>query len=255
MAGKRVLVTGASGRIGQAAAAALRAAGHTVTGWDRRPGPEVDRIGELTSQGDVHAAARGQEVIVHLAATPDDPEYPPGDDDQFLTDLEPNNVVGLYHVLEAARRLRVPRVILASSGQVVWQAVQHGPWPLDANTPVTPRYWYACTKVLLEAAGQVYAREHGIEVLAVRLGWCPRTPAQRQQISQGELWQDVYLSPGDVGRFMVAAVAAPNLPGYHLVYATSRPLHQVRYELDSARRLLGFVPQDSWPTGADVHAS
>ena len=39
------------------------------------------------------------------------------------------------------------RLVLASSGQVVWWQRQTGPWPIDVNTPPTPRYWYAATKV------------------------------------------------------------------------------------------------------------
>ena len=75
-----------------------------------------------------------------------------------------------------------------------------------------PRYLYACTKVFLEALGQVYARQHGIAVLAVRLGWCPRDAGQVEEIRQSELAQDVYLSPGDAGRFFAAAVEAATWP-------------------------------------------
>jgi hypothetical protein len=249
MGRKRVLVTGAAGRIGQAVVAALRSAGHQVLGWDCREGPGVERIGHLTSFTDVSAAVQGQEVVIHLAATPDDAFFPPGSQDNFLDELLPNNVVGIYHVLEAARRAQATRLILASTGQVVWEAVRHGPWPLTAQTPWSPRYWYACTKVMLEAAGQVYARQFGLTVLAIRLGWCPRTAAQVEEISREVLWQDIYLSPGDAGRFMVAAVGAESLTGFHILYATSRPRQQVRYDLETSRRLIGYQPQDCWPEG------
>jgi hypothetical protein len=61
--------------------------------------------------------------------------------------------------------------------------------------------------LFLEARGQVYARQHGIQVLAVRLGWCPR-PGQEEEFRQSDLGPDVYLSPNDAGRFFVAAVTA-----------------------------------------------
>lgn len=252
MGQKRVLVTGAAGRIGRAVVAAMRSAGHQVLGWDCREGPGVEQIGQLTSFSDVTAAVRGQDVVIHLAATPDDALFPPTSQDNFCSELLPNNVVGLYHVLEAARQWQPSCLILASSGQVVWESVRKGPWPVTAHTPLSPRYWYACTKVMLEAAGQVYARQFGLTVLAIRLGWCPRTAAQAEEISREVLWQDVYLSPGDAGRFMVAAVEAERLTGFHILYATSRPVQQARYDLETAIATIGYQPQDRWPEGLEL---
>jgi hypothetical protein len=116
---------------------------------------------------------------------------------------------------------------------------------VDGNTPPQPRYLYACTKVFLEALGQVYAREHGITVLAVRLGWCPR-PGQEEELRQTEIGPDVYLSPSDAGRFFAATVTATNLPAYAVLYATSRPIRKLRYDLTETTRLIGYVPRDSW---------
>lgn len=38
---------------------------------------------------------------------------------------------------------------------------------------------------------------------------------------------------------------------FDVVYATSKPLHQVRFDMEPAKRLLGFEPLESWPTGAE----
>src|SRR5438128_6438403 len=124
--------------------------------------------------------------------------------------------------MEAARSLGVPRVVLASTGQVIDGHLRDGNTPVTPDAPPRPRYLYACTKVFLEALGQVYSRHHGIAVLAVRLGWCPRDLGQVNEIAAAELFQDVFLSPGDAGRFFSAAVEAPALPPFAVVYATSR---------------------------------
>jgi hypothetical protein len=108
--------------------------------------------------------------------------------------------------------------------------------------------------VFLEAIGQVYAKQHGIAVLAVRLGWCPRDPGQVAEIAGGALFQDVFLSPGDAGRFFAATVEAKTLPPFAVVYATSRHIHQLRYDLSEPRRLLAWEPQEAWPTGASEFA-
>jgi hypothetical protein len=104
--------------------------------------------------------------------------------------------------------------------------------------------------VFLEAIGQVYAVQHGLDVLAVRLGWCPR-PGQADAIRNSHLGQDVFLSPADAGRFLAAAVGARSWGGYRVLYATSRYTHHLRYDLGPAERLIGFVPQDRWPDGAE----
>lgn len=250
---KRILVTGSAGHIGQAVVAALRARGHAVVGFDRRPTaglpPEGGVVGAFEQRDLLENAARDAETLIHLAATPDDARYPrgqpPDDGDNFLTELVPNNLVGPYHVLETARRVGIRRVILASSGQVIDGHLRDGTIPVTPSSPPRPRYLYACTKVFLEVLGQVYAKEHGLEVLAVRLGWCPR-PGQEEEFRSSFHGRNVYLSPGDAGRFFVAAVEAPTLPHFAIVYATSQPTDQCLYDLTATRELLGWEPHDRW---------
>jgi nucleoside-diphosphate-sugar epimerase len=245
----RVLVTGSAGRLGREAVRGLTAAGQIVSGFDRVP--PAEHVGDLTDPVAVRRAVAGNEVVVHLAACPDDlhfPRKPPPDDgDNFLTDLVPANVVGLYHVLEACRTEGVRRVILASSGQVVDRHLDGYRTPVTVSMPVLPRYLYACTKVFAEAMGQVYALQHNLSVLAVRLGWCPRDAGQVAEIAADWQSQDVYLDPADAATFFAAAVAAVNQPPYAVVYATSRPIQQLQYDLEPARRLLGWEPRGQWP--------
>jgi uronate dehydrogenase len=255
---QRVLITGAAGRLGRAAVRELLSAGHVVHAFDLVPTlqvtPECQFVGSLQDYPKLKAAAQGTDTIIHLAATPDDAQFPrlpaPNDSDNFLSELLPNNIVGTYHVLETARTLGIRKVILASTGQVVDGFLD------EARTPVTtfmghrPRYLYACTKVFLEAAGQVYATQHQMNVLVVRLGWCPRDAKQVAQLSAQSEDQDVYLSPGDAGRFFRRAVEA-QWGGFEVVFATSKPRRHLLYDLEPARRVLGFVPQESWPLGAE----
>ena len=237
-----ILVTGSAGRLGRAAVQGLTAAGLPVVGFDLHPTPGLPAgrsvVGTLADAELIRRAAAGARCVIHLAATPDD-------GDNFLSELVPNNIVGSYHVMEAVRKERVPRVVLASSGQVVDHYVRTGRVPVTTTLLPEPRYLYACTKVFLEALGQVYARQHGMQVLAVRLGWCPR-PGQEDEFRQSLFGPDVYLSPGDAGRFFVAAVTAKELPAYAVAYCTSRPAHRPLHDLSETTRLLGYEPQDMW---------
>jgi len=182
-------VTGSAGRIGRAAVAALTAAGWRVRGFDRAPTPGAAEsiTGDLTDAEALRRAAREVQAMIHLGASPDD--------DDFLTRLLPNNLVGLHHALEAAREARVKRLLLASTGQVNWWQQVDGPLPIHPDDPFTPRHWYAVTKVAAEAAGKAFARCGTMTVLAVRLGWCPRTREQVAEIAASERGKSTYLSP------------------------------------------------------------
>lgn len=241
-----ILVTGAAGRIGRAAVRALASQGFHVRAFDIVPAagtPDVI-VGDITDGAVVRRAAEGASAIVHLAATPDD--------DDFLTRLLPNNIVGVYHVFEAARLEGVKRVVLASSGQVVYWQRFTGPLPIRADSPPTPKDWYAATKLFQEAAGRAYAKQHGISVIAARLGWCPRDRAHVEELARTDWGPDVYLSPGDAGRFFVCAVEAPADLSFEVVYACSRPFREQVYDTAPARELLGYEPRDRWPEGIEL---
>jgi nucleoside-diphosphate-sugar epimerase len=238
-----VVVTGSAGRIGRAAVRGLKEIGWRVRGYDLAPSPDADEsvVGDITDAAAIRKAMQGATALVHLAAVPDD--------DDFLTKLLPSNVVGVFHVMEAAREAGIKRVVLGSSGQVVWWQRQYGPLPIGPDVPPSPRAWYAATKMFLEAAGRSYAELHGASVLAVRLGWCPRTMEHAEELARTEWGPDVYLSPGDAGRFFARAVAAPLDGGFAVVYASSRPLHRPMFDLTSTHQLLDFEPLDTWPEG------
>src|SRR5436309_7288780 len=112
MADGMVLVTGSSGRIGQAVVEELQRGKRSVRGFDQfaTPGLADMVVGTLTSEADVARAMRGVHAVVHLAATPDDAD--------FLAEIVPNNIIGVYHVLAQAQAAGVKRLVLASSGQV-----------------------------------------------------------------------------------------------------------------------------------------
>jgi UDP-glucose 4-epimerase len=81
----RVLVTGAQGKVGRAAVAALMEAAHEVRATDLDP-PLFERPKEdepeyfqadVTDAGDAFAVVRGAEAVVHAAAPPEPTHNPP----------------------------------------------------------------------------------------------------------------------------------------------------------------------------------
>lgn len=240
-----VLVTGSAGRIGQAVVRELQARRHRVRGFDRVPTPGLQDsvVGSITDPAAAQQAVAGAGTLIHLAATPDE--------DDFLTQLVPNNIVGVYHVMEAARAAGVRRLILASSGQVVnWQRLR-GPLPVRADDVPTPRGWYAATKLFQEAAGRAISEAHGMSVIVVRLGWVPRSADHARELAQTPWGPDVYLSPRDAGRFYACAVEASDDVRFAVVYVTSRPIECMQMDLEPAKTILGYEPRDRWPEGME----
>lgn len=244
---KTVLVTGSAGRVGQAAVQGLLERGHSVRGFDRAPSPGLPEatVADLSDLEALKTALDGVEALVHLAATPDDVEDP-------VNNLFPPNITGLYHTLELARGAGVQRLVLPSSGQVNWFRNFEGPWPLDETVPVSPKGWYAATKMFLESIGHSYAATHGMSVIIARLGWCPRDEGQVREIADETIYQDVYLSPADAGRFFIGCVEAAPEVRYEILYATSKPVETLRYRLDRAREIAAFEPQEQWPDGTEI---
>jgi hypothetical protein len=91
-----------------------------------------------------------------------------------------------------------------------------------------------------------------MSVIAVRLGWCPRTKDHVDELARTDWGQDVYLSPADAGRFFACAVEAPADLHFAVVYACSRPLRQEVYDARPAADLLGYQPRDTWPEGIEI---
>jgi nucleoside-diphosphate-sugar epimerase len=120
------------------------------------------------------------------------------------------------------------------------------------DAPPTPRSWYAACKLFLEGAGRALAEGHGLSVIVARLGWCPRDREHVKELARTSWGPGVYLSPGDAGHFFACAVEAPADISYAVVYVCSKPVGQGQYDLDAARRLVGFVPQDRWPQGVEA---
>jgi hypothetical protein len=85
----------------------------------------------------------------------------------------------------------------------------------------------------------------------VRIGWLPRNPDEADRLKGSAIGPDCYFSHADAQRFYERVVESPSpSPGESVtVFATSIPAKIERMELEPARRILGYQPQDVWPHG------
>ena len=239
-----VLVTGSAGAIGRSVVKELLARGHRVRGLDLRPTPDLEDFvtGPISDRDLVEAAVAGTTAIVHLAATVDDAD--------FMTELLPNNIVGVYNIFAAALQQGVKRVALASSMQVTSGLPKTAYAQMVAPTEAAPTNGYAVTKLFAEDLGHMFWLRHHIEVVCARIGFLPRDAVTAAKFEKHPHIQNVYLSHADAGRFFACAVEAPNV-GYAVLWATSRRPNAIGYDLAPSKAAIGYEPQDHFPEGLE----
>ncbi|WP_395245627.1 NAD-dependent epimerase/dehydratase family protein [Agromyces sp. MMS24-K17] len=274
----RIVVTGGSGKLGRTVVRTLREEGHQVV--------NLDRLGErggvvhvdLTDYGQVVDALAGideqhsgTDAIVHLAAIP-----APG----LVNDVTTfrNNMLSTYHVLQAARRLGVKRVVTASSETVLGLPFDVPPPYIPVDEHVTsPESTYSLVKHLEEQlAIQLVRWDPELSITAFRFSnvMDPEDYADfpsfdaDARLRKWNLWGYIDARDGAQAVSLALRNAKPGFERYVIAAADTvmtRPnaelvaevfpgvelrgdlgVNDTLLSIDKARRELGFDPQHSW---------
>lgn len=229
MAQLRVLLTGPSGRVGPYLLPSFETL-YDLHTFDMVPSSRPQsHVGTLQDLDSLRAAMRGVDVVVHLAATSD--EAP------FMEELLPNNIAGMYNLMSAAQLEGVRRVVFTSSVQTILQNLDDIPKPIETEVQ-SPSSLYGVTKIFGEVLGKWYHDRHGIEFVAIRLGWFQDKPARETYSWINNIW----ISPGDAALLFQKAIETPGI-SYAVVNGVSNTPDDV-LSLKSARELLNYEPQD-----------
>lgn len=182
----RVFFTGGSGKAGKHVIPYLVAQGHRVLNFDRVPlgGAGVhDLLGDITDAGQVYSAmhahagydeletgqgARAFDAVVHFAAVPRMMMCPD-------TETWRVNVVGTYNVIEAAVKLGIRKVIVASSETTYGICFADGvtdphSLPLTEEYDIDPMDTYGTSKKVNEVTARSFAQRSGADIYALRIG-------------------------------------------------------------------------------------
>ena len=182
----RVFFTGGSGKAGKHVIPYLVAQSHRVLNFDRVPlgGKGVhDLLGDITDAGQVYSAmnshagydeletgqgAKAFDAVVHFAAVPRMMMCPD-------TETWRVNVVGTYNVIEAAVKMGIRKVIIASSETTYGVCFADGvtdphSLPLTEDYDIDPMDTYGTSKKVNEVTARSFARRSGADIYALRIG-------------------------------------------------------------------------------------
>jgi UDP-glucose 4-epimerase len=168
----RVALTGATGLVGRFVATDLRAAGHDVVAW-RRPSTDTTGTpagitwiaGGLETPPSAAALVAGADALVHAAFQHLPGRYRGGEGDDPVGFLR-TNLEGSLHLLEAARRAGVARVVFLSSRAVYGPRLPNR--PLDEQHPLQPTTHYGAYKAAVEAIVRGYGKAEGLAWASLR---------------------------------------------------------------------------------------
>lgn len=198
----KVLVTGASGKIGRVLTRGLH---HDITEFDL---PEHD----ARSLEQFAAAAAGHDAIVHLAWNTTT--------ENFNNDgIDFDNALMSFNAYRACELAGVRRVVVASS---VHADDEHRPREglLTASDMSTPDSPYGASKLFTEALGRYFAGR-GLEVVVVRFGGVDHHATDRdfgERLPRYPSW----LSHADCVALVDACLVAATVPDrYVALYAVS----------------------------------
>lgn len=226
---KRILITGASGRLGSQLRTGLTGTAEVLRLTDIRDLGDP-RSGEETITADLadSAAVRslmdGVDLVLHFGAVMVRQPW-----DSVLQ----ANIIGSYNIFEAARAAGVKRIVYASSSHAV--GMYRCDQVLDGSAPPRPDTPYGLSKAFGENLARMYFDKYGIEVACLRIGSCFEKPTNERMLA-------TWLSHADLIRLVRACIEAPVL-GYTIVYGQSN--NRRSYWDNQKASFLGYCPQDS----------
>ncbi|MBN9435177.1 MAG: NAD(P)-dependent oxidoreductase [Bosea sp.] len=289
---KRILFTGGAGKAGRHVVPYLVARGHRVLNVDRVPlnAEGVDNlIADITDSGQMFNAMTSYagfdelepgtgvprfDAVVHFAAVPR--ILLNADNEMFRI-----NTQGTYNVIEAAVKLGIRKIVIASSETVYGVCFADGKvdpaeLPLDEQCETDPIDSYALSKVLNEKTARAFQKRSGFDIYALRIANViepheyDRVPDWQANPATRRRNHFSYVDARDLGQIVDLCLAKDGL-GFQVfnagndentqdrpseglareffpTSALKRPLEGTEGLLSNrkARELLGFREQFSW---------
>jgi len=167
---KKVLLTGASGRIGSRLGEQLLNDGFHVVGLDLAPArishPNYAHVqSQIKRKDELISSFEGADFVLHIGSMM---SWNPKDNAKMFE----TNVTATQTILEAAKTVGVKRFVFASSGEV-YPETKAQTLPVTEDHPLNPTSFYGLTKKLGEELVQFYQTQ-GMKTVILRF---PHTQA------------------------------------------------------------------------------
>jgi nucleoside-diphosphate-sugar epimerase len=237
----RVLVTGARGKVGRAAVAALQRAGHDTVATDLAA-PEFDTPppgtapyvkADLTDAGEVYALVGGAsagegprpgpfEAVVHAGALPAPGRHAPHV-------VFGNNLMATFNVVEACVRWGVRRLVNISSETVPGFIFAERPFlpgylPLDEAHPARPQDPYALAKLFGEQLCDAAVARSDLRCISLRPTWVQNADTYERNLgpfladrTKASVTGWAYIDADDLAEAIRLAVES-DAPGHEVAY-------------------------------------
>jgi NAD+ dependent glucose-6-phosphate dehydrogenase len=236
VAERRLLITGAAGRIGTAFRTAYGDR-YSFRLVDRKavdePAGHEAVVADLVQLDEARKACEGIDTVVHLAADPSPSAT-------FYDTLLPLNIQMTYNLFHAAREQGCRRLVFASSIHAV------NAYPLDYQVhpedSVRPGDLYGVTKCFGEALCAYYGHREGLSCIAVRIG-AFGTPDKVEDSTDSRMLT-LWVSHRDLCQLLHRCVEAPDDLRFLIVQGVSDNQLK-RMDIGNARELLGYDPEDN----------
>lgn len=234
---QHVLITGSRGNIGEKLAAHLSPLGYRLTLVDRLGGDGV-LAADLSEYGGWADTFDGVDTVVHLAAI-----APPS---ATWAEAQSANIASTFNVVRAARTHGVQSIVFASTNHVMG-GYRFLDGPVTTELPPAPLHPYGISKLFGEEMGRNFVKETGRTFIAMRIGYWQRGEnIPGPHMASGSWGQQMWLSNRDGVNGMERAIAAKDAGFAIINHVSNNP--GMRWEIESARRLIGYVPQDGHAT-------
>ena len=254
----RVLLTGASGRLGRSLTAALEVNHDLLLGdMAELDDPRFIRL-DVTDLDAVRAAVQRCEAVVHMAIV-DWPPCKPEETLRYAARTVEVHVTGTHNMLQAAWETGVRQFVQISSVSVVDGL--HSDAMITSDTRHYSNGLYGMTKGFGEDVCRMFHESFGVPVAILRLGtiyipeadgaWLGNVyyPASGEQPTPGP----TRIHVDDVTRAIGLALETPE-PGYALVHIVGTDSAH-RWDLEAARRVYGWEPEYSFSPDGLPHAT
>ncbi|MDD9601313.1 NAD-dependent epimerase/dehydratase family protein [Klebsiella variicola] len=226
---KRLLITGAAGRLGSV----LRSHAHYLADTLRLT--DIADMGKAAAneeiiqcdQGDFEKMleiTRDVDAVVHLGGIPLENTF---------ENILHANIRGTYNVYEACRRNGVKRIVYGSSNHAIGFYEREA--MIGSDVPHRPDSIYGVSKAFAEDLARYYYDKFRIETVSIRIGSSFEEPTDRRMLA-------TWLSFRDFVELVDRSLSVPRV-GFTVVYGTSA--NREHFWSDKEAKFLGYQPKDS----------